>query len=78
MAVKDRLRAETDTWTGRFDDRIDAVSATADGKRLLENARAYRDDTEHFIAEEDWVRAFEAIVWAWSWLEIGKELDVLR
>ncbi|NOQ38217.1 DUF357 domain-containing protein, partial [archaeon] len=42
------------------------------------NIKAYISDTQHFIDKGDLVRAFEAVVWAWAWLEIGKDVGVLE
>ncbi|MCD6403364.1 MAG: DUF357 domain-containing protein [Candidatus Aenigmarchaeota archaeon] len=47
------------------------------GEEFLKNIRAYVNDTEHFIEKGDYVLAFECIVWAWAWYEIGKELGML-
>ena len=45
---------------------------------LLENIRAYTEDCNYFLKEKkDLVLAFEAIIWAWAWLEIGKHLGML-
>ncbi|MCK5234032.1 MAG: DUF357 domain-containing protein, partial [Candidatus Aenigmarchaeota archaeon] len=35
-------------------------------------------DTNHFLEKKDYVRAFEAVVWAWAWLEIGKEVGAIK
>jgi hypothetical protein len=32
----------------------------------------------NFPRQGDVVMSFEAIIWAWAWLEIGKEMDFLR
>jgi len=39
--------------------------------------KAYISDSKHFLKEGDYVRSFEAIVWAWAIYEICKELNVL-
>jgi len=36
------------------------------------NIKAYLSDSNHFIEKGDYVRAFEAVVWAWAWYEIGQ------
>lgn len=75
METEERLAAETEKWLEKLDDRLDAAEAADDdGAELLENARAYRDDVAHFREDGDLVRAFEAVVWGWSWLEIGERL----
>ena len=41
---------------------------------FVRNIKAYIHDTEFFLEKGDYVLAFEAIVWAWAWFEIGKEI----
>lgn len=55
----------------------DAAPADEEGDRFLENIRAYRSDCDHFEREGDLVRSFEAIVWAWAWLEIGADVGAI-
>ncbi|MDX1611415.1 MAG: DUF357 domain-containing protein [Candidatus Thermoplasmatota archaeon] len=70
------LTEQTATWRKRLDRALEeAEPATAQGADLMVNVRAYRQDADHFEQEGDLVRAFEAIVWAWSWLEIGARLE---
>lgn len=78
MDTDARLRGEIDAWRDRLDAALDeAEPQTEQGDAFLENVRAYRDDTDHFESKGDLVRAFEAIVWAWSWLEIGARIDAI-
>lgn len=72
------LTEETRRWARRLDEALDeAEPATEQGRLLLENVRAYRSDAEHFADEGDRIRAFEAVVWAWSWLEIGARIEAI-
>ncbi len=75
QTTHEQLVEETEKWAEKLDGRLKAVSATDDdGAELLENAAAYLQDTAHFKEQDDWVRAFEAVIWGWSWLEIGERL----
>ena len=47
------------------------------GEEFAENIAAYINDSKHFIDKMDYVRSFEAIVWAWAWIEIGKDIGVI-
>lgn len=77
--TKERLQSETNKWQEKLAERMEAVSATDDeGEDLLENAQAYLSDVDHFKAEDDWVRAFEAVIWGWSWLEIGERMEKIE
>jgi len=44
------------------------------GKIKPENVLAYRDDTKHFLEEEDYIRAWEAVIYAWGILETLERL----
>ncbi len=76
--VADQLRHEIAKWTDRLDAEIPkAKPRTARGEKFLENLRAYRSDSVHFLKNDDLVRSFESVVWAWAWLEIGGETEDL-
>ncbi len=73
MSVEEELRSETLKWLERIKSR------NFDGdRRFVENIRAYISDSEYFLAIGDLVRAFECVVWAWAWLEIGIEIGKVR
>ena len=48
------------------------------GEEMLENMKAYIADSKHFLGKENYLKSFEAIVWAWAILEICEELDVFK
>ena len=76
------LRVEITKWSTRLAGALKSASPhpdeQAEGERFLVNIRAYQQDAEHFLSESDLVRSFECVVWAWSWLEIGEDVGVLR
>lgn len=77
-STEEQLEAEIETWRMRLDDALEEATAeTEQGSAFLENVHAYRSDTDHFETEGDLVRSFEAIVWAWSWLEIGARVGAI-
>ncbi|HOK58722.1 MAG TPA: DUF357 domain-containing protein [Methanothrix sp.] len=65
------LRAETEKWLLRADERL---SRCIGDDRFLSNIKAYISDSRYFLERGDLIRAFEAVIWAWAWLEIGEEL----
>ena len=71
MNAEEHLRNETEKWAGKIAEaRKNAVAA--EGKEhFLRNIDAYISDSAHFMEKGDLIRSFEAIVWAWAWLEIG-------
>ena len=78
MDCESELKKETGKWTRKIGKEIKKVRLLDPNKKdLLENIHAYVKDSKHFLEKGDPVRSFEAIVWAWAWLQILKELGVL-
>ncbi|AEA47902.1 DUF357 domain-containing protein [Archaeoglobus veneficus] len=73
------LESETKKWFERLKTKMKDVRARNDkGDEFIRNIEAYISDTMHFLSTGDLVRAFECVVWAWAWLEIGLELGLLE
>jgi uncharacterized protein len=69
------LSAETMKWL----ERADALFCRLEGEeRFLENISAYLSDSRYFLEKGDLIRAFESVVWAWAWMEIGLEMELLK
>jgi hypothetical protein len=77
MAVEDGLRKETEKWLGRIEEERKKITAEKSRENFIRNIDAYISDSRHFLANGDLIRAFEAVIWAYAWLEIGKELGVI-
>lgn len=60
------LEEETKKWMEKLDEKLDDSDAEHE---QMENVRAYREDTEHFLEKDDYIRAWESIVYAWGILE---------
>ena len=74
-----RLMQETEKWSLKITKKLENTEAVgSEGKGFLTNIKAYVSDSRHFLEKGDLVRSFEAIIWAFSWLEIGLELGLLR
>ncbi len=79
METEKRLAEETEKWTKKILEEIENMEAYGSkGDGFIKNIKAYVSDSGHFLEKGDLVRSFEAIIWAWAWLEIGKELGFLR
>ncbi len=76
--VEKKLEEETEKWLERIKSEDLHPSKEENSEMFTENIQAYIKDSEHFLEEEKPIKAFEAVIWAWSWLEIGRELDVLE
>ncbi len=73
MTLEEDLRSETLKWLRRIEKlRIRGKS------EFVDNINAYIHDTDYFLRKNDLIRAFECIVWAWAWLEIGRNLGYLE
>jgi len=73
--LEEDLRAETVKWQKKAEDLYENVSG--DGE-FLENVSAYIRDCQYFLEKGDLIRAFEAVIWAWAWMEIGLQKGLLR
>lgn len=79
MSVDAELTNEIKKWSKKLDNSLLNVRALDNhGTRMLENARAYREDSKHFFERGDLVKSFECLIWAWALLEVGKELKHLE
>lgn len=79
MDVSEQLQDETKKWLAKAKaERPGLELADSSKKDFLKNIDAYIADAEHFMFHKDFVRAFEAVVWAWSWLEIGERIGILK
>ena len=75
--VEEELRNETLKWLDKIKGRsFQGINET--GKEFEINIKAYIRDSEYFLSKGDLVRAFECVVWAWAWYEIGCMLSLLR
>lgn len=78
METEESLRMEIDKWTGKIGEELENIEAYGSrGREFLKNIKAYVSDSKHFLEKRDLVRSFEAIIWAWAWLEIGKRQEYL-
>ncbi len=78
--IEDELRNETEKWLKKAEDRFNGLRAGKDrklGEAFLKNIGAYIEDSKWFLERGDLIRAFECVIWAWAWMEIGLELGLL-
>ncbi|MBN1896609.1 MAG: DUF357 domain-containing protein [Candidatus Aenigmarchaeota archaeon] len=79
MKTEESLRREIDKWSKKMRTELENIeSYGSKGREFLTNIKAYVSDSAHFLEKGDLVRSFEAIIWAWSWLEIGTNLEYLK
>lgn len=69
------LKQETKKWLEKLEDRISNYNNEVD---QMENVEAYKNDTYHFLEEEDYIRAWESVIYAWGILETLERLGKLK
>jgi hypothetical protein len=69
--TQEELKQETEKWLQKLDERLEGKNESVE---QMENVIAYRDDTEHFLKEEDYIRAWESVIYAWGVLETLERL----
>ncbi len=78
MGEKEELIRETKKWLERIKLELKDIKAVNErGEEFLRNIEAYINDSEYFFEKGDLIRAFECVVWAWAWLEIGLKIGIL-
>lgn len=71
------LKRETEKWLMKIECiKIEANSEK--GKSMLQNMKAYIADSKHFLEKNDFIKAFEAVVWAWSIYELCRDLGIFK
>ncbi|MFQ3307856.1 MAG: hypothetical protein ACI977_000067 [Candidatus Nanohaloarchaea archaeon] len=73
--TQEKLKQETEKWLERLEGRLEDRDKDVE---QMENVLAYRDDTSHFLEEEDYIRAWESVIYAWGILETLERLGKFR
>lgn len=66
-----KLEKETKKWLEKLNTRLKDRDKSVE---QMENVLAYRDDTTHFLEEDDYIRAWESVIYAWGILETLERL----
>ncbi len=77
LDVERELIRETERWLSKIE-KFEIVPKNTRGKEFVTNIQAYISDAHYFFDGHDYVRAFEAVIWAWAWLEIGEMLGLIE
>jgi len=76
MDTEKSIVAETNKWLKKLEN-MKISPRTDKGREYKANIEAYIKDSRHFLEKKDYVRAFEAVVWAWAFLEISIDLKII-
>lgn len=75
MSLEEDLHNETLKWLEKAEVLFCQISGE---EHFRDNVSAYIRDSHYFLEKKDLIRAFEAVIWAWAWMEIGLEKDLLQ
>lgn len=79
MGLENDLRNEIEKWARKIDEETRDIRPLKEGgEEYIRNIEAYIKDSGHFMEKGDLVRSFEAIIWAWAWIEILKEIGIIQ
>jgi hypothetical protein len=74
-SLEEDLQMETMKWL----EKAEALFCQLSGdEHFLDNVSAYIRDSHYFLEKKDLIRAFESVIWAWAWMEIGLEKEMLK
>lgn len=78
ITLKNELEREIEKWSRNLDKKLPKIKPKDEpGEKILENAQAYRKDSEHFFEDDELIKSFEALIWAWAFIEIGENFNHL-
>lgn len=78
-ATERRLKEETEKWLKKLEREVLAVKIpekSSSAKEQMVNVNAYIKDCRHFLKQGDYIRAFEAVVYAWGIFETLQHLGL--
>ena len=70
-STQEKLDQQTKKWLRKLEDRLKQRDEEVE---QMKNVLAYKEDTKHFLEDDDYVRAWESIVYAWGILETLERL----
>ena len=72
------LLDQTNHWLDKLEKkRIELKQSTPEAQEQLTNIKAYISDSRHFLEQKDFIRAFEAVIYAWGIAETLERLGML-
>ena len=73
------MREETIKMIEKIEPLIDKIEVNdKKGEEMMENMKAYVSDSKHFLKNKNYLKSFEAIVFAYGILETCIDLGVFR
>lgn len=79
MSLEKKLIKETKKWKKIIESKnLEEGETSSKNDEYIKNIKAYISDTNYFLEKEKYIKAFEAIIWAWAWYEIGKRENIIK
>lgn len=73
------LKKETEKWLKKLEDKVKKVKITdPKAKNSMENIHAYIKDSKHFAGKNDFINAFEAVIYAFGILETCERMGMVE
>jgi hypothetical protein len=74
------LKEETGKWLEKLEREVvkAKILKTDSAGNEMENVKAYIKDCRHFLEKGDFIRAFEAVVYAWGIFETLEHLGLVE
>ncbi len=81
--TREQLVSETKKWLAKLEKKAKDLKSTGKMseehlKEVIKNMNAYISDCRHFMKQGDWVRAYEAVIYAWGILETCEHLGLVK
>ncbi len=79
MTTEIVLEKETEKWLRVLEERYNKaqiLDKTANNE--MENVKAYLSDSKHFLSKKDFVKAFEAVMYAYGIYEACFRMDLIK
>jgi len=78
--IEDKIPKELiEKWLAKLEKKLEKTKPVGKkGEELLKNIQAYVYDTNHFLKQGDYIKAWESISFAWGMFETGEELEALK
>ncbi|MBI2675055.1 MAG: DUF357 domain-containing protein [Candidatus Aenigmarchaeota archaeon] len=81
MKPEKTLEKETKKWLSRIENELPSAKKaklSRPAKEQMENVHAYIKDCRYFLEKNDYINAFEAIIYAWGIYETLLRLGLLE
>lgn len=78
MGIEEELKQETQKWLEKIKHEREKIELGKSKVDFVKNIDAYISDSQHFLKKNDYIRAFEAVIWAWAYLEIGQQEKLIK